>query len=479
MYAENELSIIRDLEEELYLGFDEDVFGDLQELEKMFEGSIERYVDVRLGQVGSDEDEVEYRIKSFVRDKVEAAYDSLKKRIPEVLLSRTSCEEIKQLIRLLLKLRNEPFDFFYRKESDAFHGMRRLNAQLKKGDLVYNYEEFTVFMINKWNNELSHTEAYSVEDIYSREFLIEVLKSVRKRLVTAIRTRNTENVYLELIKLEELYGIIVSRIKLFEKQSVERNDLTVTFDLVKAEILLDMLLGSNRDILDAILYVTDFDKGTKVIDGYIYNIQKSLKKLHQVGETHIYSLIENYVLISIFYSLSNERREWINMQEYLIEEVENNVQPVKRPKEKLCDARKDVWQIYDWLKVHRNLPFNRTYEELESIIYEECFLYKKRPERMKRFGIGKFLKYIKDNTNKEMDNATYEELFYFEKIIRGIYRKSGALDYYKHLKKSMNKVYAAEMDVFSPNNMSGMFLGWWADVFNDAMINTIIEYSKL
>lgn len=75
------------------------------------------------------------------------------------------------------------------------------------------------------------------------------------------------------------------------------------------------------------------------------------------------------------------------------------------------------------------------------IFVKECYCYTDIPKTLLKRKFGSFLNYIQSEKGSVPDNMITTELFYYEKIIRGIYRENGDLEKYR------KRIQAAERAV--------------------------------
>lgn len=462
--------IMTELINELQNPYNEELLGSYDELEKEYKIAVRRQMKKGTGQFYKQD----YYISKCIRDKVKMIFSRLEATVSSETLDNVSAEEIKEMIRFLLGMRNDPFDVFFRKPGKPQNGLRRLNTVIKKGLLVRNYEGLYLHMINKWNAKKGERKEYSLKNVFTRNVRIETLKEMKSEILESILQKDYERVWEKFNSVSFFCKGIT-----FEIQSLERyglfDSLPASPALLRAIMFLDFLMGYNRDLLIMQLKLLDETEGIMIVDRYIECAKEILKVENENGKN--YSLLEDYLIGNTFYSLANERAEWVEIQNFLIDEITNGVQPVAETIFVREKVEGKLEKIRGWLQYIRIMNFESDKETLYASIHKECYLYTSRPKGV--FGVDGFLKYIEKETNRKNDNMSYEEMFYYEKILRGIFRENGHLDEYVYQKLLIKNVYLLESNFFSRRDLSGRYIGRCAEVLCNAMLKTFKETYKI
>lgn len=473
--------ITGELTEKLYSDYDAKLLGDKEELENICRYSVKKYPS---GCYSNVELEVQHRVRAKIKDLLETDYKHFEKFIPKSVWAAASDDEIEALLKFMLRIRISPIDVdaFFREASDASNELHRLNSHIKSGKLIYNYEELYVQLLNKWNENNKNTADITVTDLFTDIDLIGELRLTTKYFADAIRSKDYIRMHTEKQNLTSLYGRILDKVQELEKASELQNEnksAIVEPVLFKVIIYLEELAGSNRGILMAMVDVTNEYKGNEIVDYYIKSFNESIELMNSKNRTQ-YSLFESYLLVIIMYSLFNERQVWIKIQKFLRKEIDDDVKPVKNPTVKQEDAYQKIQDVIEWYGGERIMPLDLNEEMLRNGIYKELYCYnKKRPKDLKRSGTNDILSYIGKKENIDVDNLPYKEMFYYEKILRGIYREYNQIERYGIQKLCMNKVYKMESALYSVENISRICLGGWVNAYTDAILNTMIKYFEL
>ena len=257
-------------------------------------------------------------------------FSRLEATVSAEVLNCASNEEIITVIKFLLGLKDEHFDMFFRKTSNAQNGLRRLNTVIWKGSLIYDYEALYVYLVNKWNLE-SDTEVqqYVVGSVLSYCEILEVLKIIKEELRIAICDMNRKTIYQHFNKIALCYEHILSEVEKNECLSRQHMDSKSPM-LLRAVMILDFLMGFHRDLLLIISSVLDDEDRHKIVKFYTDNTTRLLKNANTRDIN--YSVFENYLIANIFYALSRERLDWIDIQTFLTAEITEAVQPVTETK---------------------------------------------------------------------------------------------------------------------------------------------------
>lgn len=220
----------------------------------------------------------------------------------------------------------------------------------------------------------------------------------------------------------------------------------------------------------------DENRDTQYIDTYIGKMKKSLEVIRKNNKEEVeqYDLFQNFLLYLVMISLKHEREQWISINKYLIEETEKEVlfNEVKF-QTKIADCKK----IVDWYEVVKNVSFAHTsHTILYKAVYVECFLNKNRPKQFERCGVNALLRSMQNENNKDIGNLSEMELFYYEKILRGVSRELGNLERYVDERKAMLKLYEFEVELFDRKNLQGEYIGDWILMFQKNIKESVNDY---
>lgn len=483
MEKERKNIIISELAKVLYDKWDEELLGSKSELEKQFTNKV-------LYENGIKKDDmdglpqrdkfVQTEIKKWIRDKLRNDIAFLDKYISAPIMEYATDDEIKSLLKIMLRLRNESFDFFFGKTSEAINGLQRLNTRLEKGDLVYDYEKLYIYLLNKWNIEKRYACEITLDSPYVFSLCMEDVNTRKQQMIGYFFANDRMQVQKQILAIMDAYDEMCYQINEYEKYADEEVKKAW---LLRAVLFIDFMLGTNRDIL---LMMTTFaceETVNLIVERYIHNVwtcmaeaevQEEAKK-EKCGERH-YSLIENYLLITILNCISNERSVWREIQQSLNNEIEMGKKGVQRTSFKKEEVEQSIEKILHWFQLSQNVNLLSDNQTIRDGIYTECFLMKKPPKRMQRFGIKHFLEYIDSKEQQSGKVMPYEELFYQEKIVRGTYREIDMLERYLIQKRGIEKVYALESELLSKANMRGKYLGIWASGIYEAIKGIVSEY---
>lgn len=479
MEKDRKRKIISGLVKELYNNYDEELLGSKTELERQFTDKLFYENKVKGDDVDafSNIDKlVKADIKAWIRDKLENDIVFLEKYMSDSIMEGATEDDINTLLKMMLRLRNESFDFFFGKTSEAINGLRRLNTCLEKGNLAYAYEDLYIYLLNKWNAEkgggckINHAEPYRLS------LCIEEIKARKPQMISSFYANDRAQVRQQIRAIMEAYDEICQQINWFEGNATVNKGVKEAW-LLRAVMYIDFMLGMNRDILLMMSTFAQEETVNLIIERYICDVRTFVTEEQESKNTEIhYSLVEKYLLITVFKSISNERLNWREIQEFLNNEIEEGKKCVQRTSFHKEDVEQSVEKILQWFSKYRNMNSISDSQSIRDSIYTECFLLKKPPKRMKRFGIKQFLEYIDDKKQRTEKVMSYEELFYLEKIIRGIYRENNLLERYLIQKKSMVKVYTFESELLSKENMKGNYLGIWAHGIYKAINGVVRDY---
>ena len=471
--------ITGELTEKLYSDYDAKLLGDKEKFENICRYSVNAYPS---GCYSDTELEVQHRIKAKIKDLLETDYKHFEGFIPGNIWESAGDTEIIELLKFMLRLRIRPIDVgaFLRTDDTSSNELHRMNSQINIGKLNHNYEELCVCLLNRWNENRENVDQFTVEDVFLKKELIDELRITSQYMVNAIIGKDYEKIHRGIGNYEYLYEKVIEEIQVLEKYSVNQKEYGgVKPFLLKAVLLLEELMASNRAVISAMLNATEEDNKNKITESYLKTFRKAAKNCRNKLED-CYTLFEYYLLKITFCSLSNERKEWISIYEHMAGSNECEKKPVKNPKKKMEDVQHEIADVINWFGTHRMMPFLVDYKTLRNSVYQELYCYNKGDRgRLSRFGTDKFLEYINKGESLNADNMPYKELFYYEKILRGIYREQGQLEAYRTTRLCMSKIYAMEESLYSQSNISDRCLGEWAQAFGDTMLNTIIENCEL
>ena len=476
METKRKNTIICELVKELYAEWDKELWGNKTELEKQFTDKImyeNKIKSHNLDDFPQIDKTVKDEIRKWIRAKLRNDFAFLERYINPPSMECATDDEVKTLLKVMLRLRNESFDFFFGKSSEADHGLRRLNVRLGKGDLVYDYEKLYVYLLNKWNNESGYKREIKLEHYYEISLCMEGINNKKEKLIEYFFANNRMQVQVQIAAILNAYDEMCYQIKKYE--SYEYGEEVQAW-LLRAVLFIDFILGTNRDILLMMTTFASEEVVNKIFEHYVHSVWACVAEAQKKAREGNYSLIENYLLITIMNSISNERLVWREIQQFLNNEIETEKKGVKRTSYKKTEVEPSIGKILHWFQNSSNVKLLVDNEIVRNSIYTECFLFKKPPKRMKRFGIMSFLEHMDNQEGHCKKVMTYEELFYQEKIVRGLYRERDMLERYLIQKRGVEKVYELESELLSKANMQGKYLGYWASGICEAIKEIVNEY---
>ncbi len=145
----------------------------------------------------------------------------------------------------------------------------------------------------------------------------------------------------------------------------------------------------------------------------------------------------------------------------------------KKERIKFERHQEDIVLIFKWLIYSgMDLPSTNGLIIMKAI-YKECFLIKEIIPEINRRGIGSFVAYLKDKTLKKYPNFSDTEMFYYEKIIRGIYVECREMELYIQETNRLLKLYDAELNMIQHEYMEGNYLEKWANIIRFSFCKTI------
>lgn len=408
---------------------------------------------------------VESEVASQIRESIKNDYTSLKKMFGTEL-ERFKKDEIDELLTVLIAKRGEENVFYRNYSKDMVNPNRSIHVQIRNGKLEYRYEDNYNMIIRIYNQLYSKKIPENVEEvILEKTFELQYL--LVKYIEVTVEGREDkikelwENVKTELGNWCELIHNICS-------DDMKHN-------LLSAWVGIDLLEGYIRDIL---LNLTRMYNNEGVIESYAKGINEDILKRDKKENTRShYHLIQSYTLQQYLYAIQGEKKTWIVIRKFLLSSIEKYNEKIdgnaKKERIKFERHQEDVELIFKWL-IYSEM-YLPTMNELiiMNAIYKECFLIKEIIPEINRRGIGSFVAYLKDKTSNKYPNLSDTEMFYYEKIIRGIYVECGEMELYIQETNRLLKLYDAELNMIQHEYMKGNYLEKWANIIKSSFCKTI------
>lgn len=441
-----------------------------EEMQEEYNNEVARAADCfEIGETYSSQIDtyIKSHIRSWIRDMIENDYKSLIERMPENVILSYEEEQVKELLKVLFFLRKESSVFFYREKkaktkNNNVTATKSINANLTKGSLSYAYEEYGDLIIKIYNQRYSKEIRGFLEEQKIEEEYLSALKEVESYInkTWGLESKFREYYWAVITLLELIYNTILN------EANDEKKNLSVYLTYM------DLILGVVRVILTHIKS-NNFYSFRRIKDAIEERYIALVKKNLDIGiknDSPKYMLVQNYNLYMQILSMRKEREVWIQIYDFLLNEDELPMleADIKIPDEKLKACNK----VKEWYINQRKVMKEgdeKHQKLLMRAIYSEAYIYTVVPEFVANRKWRSFLTYIQTDEAKNMDNMNLRELFYFEKIRRGLYREYGCLDEYRRETNIKKKLYELEILMFSEEYMKNGYLGIWVKAIKDSL----------
>lgn len=414
------------------------------------------------------------------------------KQMEGLELSTYTIDEVKQLLITLFYFRMKNKEPLYRDQENVDSSIKSINSNLKKGKLLYRYDEVYKSLIETANSCRREEGIFISEREEEEEAVIEYHKVILPQY-THMLLKILEN---DLISRDE-------QVRVFE----------IWYQVVYAGIsVMRTLEKENRNLLYAYKYFTVILERMRTVAWYIFRyivngeetkqlqkfFEKVEKDIKQYKRCYHYDIIQNYGLCMELYGARHERNVWIKTLKHLADLDSDNVIKYQaydkrysvaglmpetvscdEIREKFCENNKirsdrferrmgECKKIYQWFSEHALRKFSGNQLIDLKAIYRECYIYNKGMP----LGFGKIkalLNMIESGKLNDVYHMSEQEFFFTEKINRGIYRELDQMELYIRKNEFMIAFYEGEIELM--NNMSGFYLSNWAYV----LLNNIKE----
>ena len=427
-------------------------------------------------------------------------YDALKTDINYVKsimgdnLDRYKADKIAELLIVLFYFRNKNKVSLYRNNIDKKVSYKSNNAQLKSGNLLYRYDEFiqSLFQVaNEYRSQNKIKEREEEQDALT-EFFQKYLSPCTQKVIKCLKNYYSQNFINEALKA----WIFCNNLALEVITDIESQN----GNLFYAYGYFCVILESIREIFTW-LYLCTY--GRLNIKSFFDKCLTNLEKEKSLG--YNYDLVQNYGIFLEIGAAQKERDIWSSIvdwladtkyskeykkgyykiydEKYMFSEkklvnenelrqffCEDKIERMDRFKIKVESCKK----IYDWYKYHHLKDFGCEEIIAWKAIYRECFIYTDIPSVFKKYGkIKSLLNTIEKGRNKTLLYMSEQELFYWEKIRRGVNRENNCNDLYLIELKFEKLFYEFEKKILSPRYMSGYYLSRWVRILEQNVIEFI------
>lgn len=412
---------------------------------------------------------IEPTLVSKIRESIQNDYARLEKMFGSEL-ERFEKEEIEELLTVLIAERGEENVFYRDYKEKKVNTNRSINSQIEKGKLEYQYEENYNSIITLYNQLYNKKIPEDVEDV-----VLEKTFEIQIMLVEFVE----EIFYGRVEEAKKSWRVI--KIELEKWCNVIRNICIndVKHNLLGAWVGIGLMEGYIRDVLLNIIRAYGIEE---VVESYVKEINERVLKKDEEDMMNQYHLLQSYALFQYSYAIQGEKKIWITIRKFLLETSNSHYDDVKENTKsaqiKYKRHKKDVDTIYEWLMSSgTRLPIGDRDEAIVlKAIYKECFLIKEIIPQINRRGIRSFLNQLNDSSKKDYSNLTDTEMFYYEKIFRGIYRERGKVGQYIQETECLLKLYKAELNMIQHKYMKGNYLKNWADIIKASFCKAVDEH---
>ena len=402
-------------------------------------------------------------------------------------------EQIAELLVILFYFRHENEVSLYRNGIDKKVSYKSNNAQLKSGNLLYKYDELlqSLFKIaNEHRNQIKIIERKEERKALT-DFYMQYLSPATQKVIKCLRSYDRQN-FTSINESIEIW-IFYNRQALKVMTDIENQ----SGNLFYAYGYFTVILESIRNIFTW-LYLCRY--GEVDIKAFFDQCLENLDKEKELGSD--YDLIQNYGINLEIRGAQKERDIWFSIADWLADTkyskeykkgfykeyderytfsdkkimneyelnkffCEDKIERVDRFRTK----KEYCIKIYNWYKNHHLKDFGC--EEIIALkaIYRECFIYTDTPPELKKYGkIKSLLNTIEEGKFDDLLYMSELELFYWEKIRRGVNREKNYNQFYLLELKFDKLFYQFEKDVLNPKYMIGHYLSKWVRILSE---NTI------
>lgn len=413
-------------------------------------------------------------------------------------LDRYKADQIAELLVVLFYFRNKNEISLYRNNIDKKVSYKSNNAQLKSGNLLYRYDELiqSLFQVaNEYRSRTKIKEREEEEDALT-EFFQEYLSPCTQRVIECLRNCYSQNIINEALKAWTLCNKLA--LKVITDIENQNGNLFYAYGYFC------VILESIRDIFTWLYLCTYgrlniksfFDKCLENLEkekasDYNYDLVQNYGIFLEIGvlqkERYIWSLIVDWLADTKyskeykkgFYKVYDanymfSEKELINEKELRRFFCEDEIERKDRFERKVESCKK----IYEWYKYHHLKEFGCQEIIAWKAIYRECFIYTDIPPQFKKYGkIKSLLNTIEEGKNKDLLFMSEQELFYWEKIRRGVNRENNYDDLYLIELKFERLFYKFEKKILSPKYMTGHYLSEWVRILTKNTIEFIEQES--
>ena len=443
----------------------------------------------------SEDEKYEIIAKNRIKDKIRNEFIFLKSVMENTLEIDFSEQQIGELLEILFYFDNENKEPFYRDDRKTREtNFKSINAQVKKGDFWYRYDEIyksCIEIANKYREiKINPYTSYDEDKKIMADFYQNWLRKEQLNIKRLCEARQYTYVKKALSKWLNIIMMGNSLIIDMEKKNAF---------LLYAYYCWNVIIESVSEVLYDIYQTVLSLKKRKLNIEVFFNKVLEASKDRCISITDTYDLIQDYWIHMEMYNFRKERQFFNfiidNLQKekyenfnktYDVRRVDINTLTIRDIKEKFCEScsvRADIFKeryetckkIYDWYQKQHLEYFGNNESVALKAIYRECFIYKQIPSEVDRGGVKAFVNKIQRRELTAAPNMKEIEMFMREKIRRGVKREENAFGKWYTKGVFMRQFHQFEEELVTTSKMRGYYMSDWINIIVKNLIIFLIN----